>query len=338
MKTLLYIFLSIFIFTTGTFAISDTHSTEDLRILPEAYKFYRDMEKKLRYLENTNLYRKAQSGDVESMYKLGLIYYYGDGKNYMYDFEDGKDRPITLIRKAFYWFKKAAEAGHVDAIYHLAEINLKNPTNIELRGLGTDQKTGFELMEIAAKRDHVLAQYELSLFYYDLSWDDRDGDDQKKADYWQKKAAKNGHIVSQYEIARKDIDSTDEETREEALESFLHFVYNHRKYKRFAIYAMMHISDYYRRDRFKDNTTQVQVENPNKDLIKMYAWHRLYNFYYSSCDHSEEDRKDFLDDYDHLVTPEEREQGIDLSQELKRDIERKSGDKIKPIKFNSCPT
>ena len=49
----------------------------------------------------------ANSGDVEAMYQLGLMY--------SFDSEFGKDE-----EKSFYWFNKAAEAGKLDAMYYAA--------------------------------------------------------------------------------------------------------------------------------------------------------------------------------------------------------------------------
>lgn len=51
--------------------------------------------------------KAANSGDVEAMYYLGL--------KYSYDSEFGRN-----TEKSFFWFNKAAEAGNLDAIYHVA--------------------------------------------------------------------------------------------------------------------------------------------------------------------------------------------------------------------------
>jgi len=56
---------------------------------------------RLNHLKSTKLYQKASQEDVQSMYQLGLIYFYGDGKNFYYNSEDGKDEPVkkTMYQK-----------------------------------------------------------------------------------------------------------------------------------------------------------------------------------------------------------------------------------------------
>lgn len=52
------------------------------------------------------LHRLAEQGDSNAMYKLGLFFCLGDSADF---------------KKAFYWYKLAAERGHTEAQYALAD-------------------------------------------------------------------------------------------------------------------------------------------------------------------------------------------------------------------------
>lgn len=55
------------------------------------------------------LIKKAEEGDAEAQFQLGLAYYNGDGINKNY-------------RKAYYWFQKAIEQGNGDAQNYLGNL------------------------------------------------------------------------------------------------------------------------------------------------------------------------------------------------------------------------
>lgn len=55
------------------------------------------------------LIKKAEEGDVEAQFQLGLAYYNGDGINKNY-------------RKAYHWFQKAIEQGNGDAQNYLGNL------------------------------------------------------------------------------------------------------------------------------------------------------------------------------------------------------------------------
>ena len=55
------------------------------------------------------LIKKAEEGDVEAQFQLGLAYYNGDGINKNY-------------RKAYYWFQKAIEQGNGDAQNYIGNL------------------------------------------------------------------------------------------------------------------------------------------------------------------------------------------------------------------------
>ena len=55
------------------------------------------------------LIKKAEEGDVDAQFQLGLAYYNGDGINKNY-------------RKAYYWFQKAIEQGNGDAQNYIGNL------------------------------------------------------------------------------------------------------------------------------------------------------------------------------------------------------------------------
>lgn len=74
--------------------IHRTERREDKELTPEQQQFY------------INLIQRADAGDVNAMFTLGIAYY--EGKELHYDPMESRD-----------WFTKAAEAGHVEAMYNL---------------------------------------------------------------------------------------------------------------------------------------------------------------------------------------------------------------------------
>ena len=269
----------------------------------------------LDYLKSTELYQMATAGDVDSMYRLGLIYYYGDGENYFYSPEDGRDIPIVNLREAFYWFNRAASKGHLDALYHFAKMNLEEAEgDFQLADFGASKRQGFVSLESAARQGHVLAMYQLHKYYLDKN-------DMPKALYWEKQAADGGHVPSQYSFYTGEFFGEDSKKRKLAFEWFLNFIYQNTG--KFGAYAMGHIADAY-----------FYGIGTSPDSTKSYAWASLYVEYYPSCQDTEAFRQRLLAEYRGDLSDEGIQEALDLAQDIKRDIEERSGTRLVRIDFD----
>ena len=117
--------------------------------------------------DNLHLIEDAKAGDREAQYTLAHLYYKGLG---------GVDRSMI---QAVTWFRRAAEAGHVDSMYDLAMILLDDE-----HVTGTSDES-FYWLKKSADLGHGDAQYALGRAY-GLS-------DPEKGVYWLKQAVMNGH-------------------------------------------------------------------------------------------------------------------------------------------------
>ena len=269
----------------------------------------------LDYLKSTELYQRASAGDLDSMYRLALIYRYGDGEHYIYSSEDGRDIPIVNLREAFHWFKKASSTGHLDALYHFAMLNLEESQgDFQLADLGASERQGFVSLEAAAQQGHVLAMSELHKYYLHIN-------DMPKALYWEKQAADGGHVPSKYSFYTGDFYSPDSNKQKQALEWFLDFVYQDTG--KFGAYVMGHIAEAY----FSGIGT-------SPDPIKAYAWESLYVEYYPSCDDTEAFRQELLAEYKGNLSDGGIQEALDLAKDIKRDIEERSGTRLARIDFD----
>jgi TPR repeat protein len=120
--------------------------------------------------------KKAQQGDPQSQYKLGLMY--GDGQ--------GVAKDDALAHK---WLNAAADQGYPDALYALGVLNEMG------MGIPQDQKKALSYFRKAADKNHRDAQYRLGGFYFSGSM--TLPRDPKLALKWYRKAAENGHVESQ---------------------------------------------------------------------------------------------------------------------------------------------
>ena len=271
----------------------------------------------LNYLKETKLYQKATAGDVESMYKLGIIYYYGDGKHYFYSSEDGKDLPIINFREAFYWFKKSAKRGHLDSLFHYALLNLEEAHgDFRLEELGATDEEGLSALRTATEGGHALAMYELSRFYMFRE------DNREEALYWEQRAAEAGHIPSQYSFYMGAFYSEDQDKQKEAVDWFLDFVYENTG--KFGIYVMGHIAESYLRG----------LGELSPDSLKAYAWQSLFVKYYPACDDSESFRGELLSEYEVGLSSTDKRTALRLAEDIKKDIESRSQTKLKRLDFN----
>ena len=270
----------------------------------------------LDYLKETKLRQKAAGGDIPSMYKLGMIYYYGDGKSYFYSSEDGRDIPVVNLREAFYWLKKASAGGHLDSLYHLGLLNLEEAQgDFRLAELGASQKEGLAALEAAAEGGHALAMYELSGFYFGEN-------DMKQAFYWERKAAEAGHTPSQYSVRMGDFYEGDEGAQEEAVQWFADFVYKNTG--RFGIYSMGHIAEAYLKG----------IGGLSPDPVKACAWQSLYVEHYPACDDSGAFRGELLSESCAGLSPNETKEALELAESFKRDIESRAGARLERLNFD----
>lgn len=116
--------------------------------------------------------RRAEQGDAEAQYDLGLIYSKGTGV--------GQD-----YRKAEAFFAKAAESGHGEAQYQLACLY-----NAGL-GVEQDRPKAHSLFVAAADHGSAEAQYFLARMY--AKGKGLVKKNYRKAAYWYGQAARQGH-------------------------------------------------------------------------------------------------------------------------------------------------
>ena len=144
-----------------------------------------------------SLAERAERGDHEAQYKLGMMYYEGDGV--WLDYE-----------KAVFWLKTAGEAGQVEAQLQLCSMYYSG------EGVPQDKEQAFSWLEKAAEQGSAEAQYRLAGRYLKrpnvqkaILWCRkaaeqnypeaqkllgdlyRDSGDKRQSEYWYKQAGKN---------------------------------------------------------------------------------------------------------------------------------------------------
>ena len=138
----------------------------------------------------------------QALYQLGNCYYYGYGvycnyKRAVEYFEQAAKLGVVKAQyllgncyyananreQAKYWYAKAAEQGHVDAMYDLSLCSLA-------------EEESFAWCEKAAELGHAEAQFQMGIYYDDDdTWVTRPS--YNKARYWYTKAAEQGHFDAQ---------------------------------------------------------------------------------------------------------------------------------------------
>jgi TPR repeat protein/serine/threonine protein kinase len=126
--------------------------------------------------EFNSLIEKAQNGDINAQFNLGLCYFDGSGV--------AQDH-----QKAVYWYTKAAEQGHVDAQSNLVDCYFDGS------GVDQDYQKAVFWCTKAAEQGLAEAQCGLGLCYFDGSGV---AQDYQKAVYWYTKAAEQGLAFAQY--------------------------------------------------------------------------------------------------------------------------------------------
>lgn len=128
--------------------------------------------------EVKKLKENADAGDANAQFKLGEMYYHGNGV-------DKNDA------KTLQYFEKAAAQGNARAMFKLGEMYY--------RGIGVDQDDGeaFKYFKLAAEQGYANAQYHLGyMFYNGLGV----AQDYAEAFKWFKLAAAQGDARAQYNL------------------------------------------------------------------------------------------------------------------------------------------
>lgn len=120
--------------------------------------------------EFVRLEKEAERGDVDSQYRLGLIYYNGDGVS-------------QSNQKAFEWVMKSANKGNAKAQYVIGRMYHHG------HGVNKDIDEAIIWYTKSAKQGAAPVQYMLGLIYYHGNYV---GKDDTTAKYWFKKAADQG--------------------------------------------------------------------------------------------------------------------------------------------------
>jgi len=124
---------------------------------------------------------KAEAGDAEAQYNIGVMYDHGDGVQ--------KD-----VNKSFEWHLKSANQGNVKAQFHIGTMYYSG-----LYGVPNDTAKAFDWFQKAATQGADKAQYQVGRMY-------ADGDgvpkDVAKASEWYKKAAAQGNSNAKDDLAK----------------------------------------------------------------------------------------------------------------------------------------
>ena len=122
------------------------------------------------------LERRANKGNVEAQYDLGVCYSKGTGVTQDYE-------------KAAYWYMKAAEQGDAHAQFNLALCYEDG------QGVAKDRAKAVEWCTKAAEQGHDQAQYVLGYWAYTGALGKKD---YTTAAYWLHKSAEQGYAPAQY--------------------------------------------------------------------------------------------------------------------------------------------
>ncbi len=122
--------------------------------------------------------KKAEQGDVDAQYNIGVIYDNGQGVPQDY-------------KQAAKWYTKAAKQGHAFAQYNLALMH------VDGQGVPQDHKQAAKWFTKAAEQGDAKAQYNIGVIYYKGQGVPQD---YKQAVKWFTKAAEQGYIDAQRDL------------------------------------------------------------------------------------------------------------------------------------------
>ena len=121
-------------------------------------------------------------------------------------------------KQAFIWYQKSAEAGHIEAQYHLGCIFCLEESKIEDYFIPPEEDDYLDFIdnaifwyEKAALAGHIEAQYQLGNLHCEYGYSD-------KADFWYQKAAEQGHVealAELYEHIEREYDSRVDDIEQE---------------------------------------------------------------------------------------------------------------------------
>lgn len=121
----------------------------------------------------------ADKGDSEAQFTLGVLYNRGDG---------GLAKDMI---EAIYWYRKAAEQGHVVAQYNMGILCATG------NGLARDTRAAIDWWRMAALQGHAEAQFNLGMFYAEGTGVNPDPSEAVK---WWSLAAKQGLAAAQFNL------------------------------------------------------------------------------------------------------------------------------------------
>ena len=260
--------------------------------------------------ELAKLSEKAKAGDAEAQYSLGMIYFNGVGVS--------KDFEIALD-----WFKQSAEQGNVEALYKLGEVYLV--------GFGVNQDINqailcfrkayeygsvgalFQLANIYDSGQFVTRNPEEAAKWYELAankgkaWAQarlgemyRQGDGVPKmlsnAIYWNNKAVAQGDSDGQFNLGR--MYSKGEGVPKSETIAFSWF---QKAASQGPTLAQRIVGLSYELG-----------EGVSKDKIRAYAWMNL------AASKDDEDATKLRDDFEKLLTPDQRAEGQRLAANWKK--------------------
>jgi TPR repeat protein len=127
------------------------------------------------------LTKKAESGDRQAQYDLGMVYY------------SGKEEIPRNVELGAEWFLKSAKQGHTEAQFATGRCYFYG------RGVPRDKVLGVEWYHQAALKDHKQATYALGDCYFVGEGVERD---HAKSLEWFSKSAAQGEQGAQFRIAR----------------------------------------------------------------------------------------------------------------------------------------
>ena len=127
------------------------------------------------------LTKKAQEGDRQAQYDLGMVYY------------AGKYELPRNVELGAEWFLKSAKQGHTEAEFSIGRCYFDG------RGVPRNRVVGVEWYRQAAMKDHIQATYELGDCYFIGEGVKRDHAESLK---WFSKSAAQGEKGAQFRIAR----------------------------------------------------------------------------------------------------------------------------------------